>query len=571
MPNRIKVLIKILIATTFFIPLVVLPSSYIFPFIVPKILLFRSVSLLMLGGYILLLFSNWQEYKMRLTPLNLAVGLFFISFGVSTFVGVDWYHSFWDNHERMLGLFTMFHFIAYYCIVGSVVKEWKEWRSLLRIFLLAGSLVMFIGFLQKINPDLLLNRGADRVSATLGNAIYFSGYGMFLFFIGLLLFLKEEVAGWKYFAATGGVLGFLGIFWGGTRGTLLGLGVSLLVFGLSYIATFKGNKKFRNAVALILVAGVLFSASLVIFRQNSFVKNIPGVNRLVSTDFTIKNSKVPRVMAWGIAIDAWKERPVFGWGPNNFYFAFNKYYRPEFLESGWGETWFDNAHNIVMNTLAVQGTAGIIIYFGLFSAVFYSLILAYRKRTIDQHLLAVGLAFAVGHFVHNITVFEDPTSYLYFFFFLAMLNQLTINKDFTLNSSAAPLADKKQRAPGRNISAGLAVFAGLFVLLLIYSTNINPSRANQKTLDSIKAMYTNPSEAIRLYKEAVAIASPHVDDIRNDFTRVAVQKISELAQGNKDIDLAQELFQLSYDESKKNLLLHPLDIRVNLQLVQVNF
>jgi hypothetical protein len=146
----------------------------------------------MLGGYILLLSSNWQEYKARLTPTNIGMSLFFLSFAVSTFFGVDGYHSFWDNHERMLGLFTIIHFTIYYFIISSVVKEWRDWQWLMRIFLFAGSIVMIIGLMQKANPNLLLNQGAERVSATLGNFIYFSGYGSFLFFIGLLLFLKEQ-------------------------------------------------------------------------------------------------------------------------------------------------------------------------------------------------------------------------------------------------------------------------------------------------------------------------------------------------------------------------------------------
>lgn len=109
--NIVKV-IKFLIYCTFFVPLLVLPTSFIFPFIVPKILVFRSLTALMLGGYILLLLINWQEFKPKFSALNVALAAFLASFAVSTFVGVDPYHSFWDNHERMLGLFTIFHYMT---------------------------------------------------------------------------------------------------------------------------------------------------------------------------------------------------------------------------------------------------------------------------------------------------------------------------------------------------------------------------------------------------------------------------------------------------------------------------
>ena len=113
--------IKIVLMTSFFVPLIVLPSSYIFPFIVPKIVFFRSLVLLMLGSYILLLISNWKKYRIKLSAINIAVLIFLLSFSISTFVGVDVYKSVWDSHERMLGLFTIFHYIFYYLII----KRWK--------------------------------------------------------------------------------------------------------------------------------------------------------------------------------------------------------------------------------------------------------------------------------------------------------------------------------------------------------------------------------------------------------------------------------------------------------------
>ena len=176
MQKTLEKILKIVIGITFFVPILVLPTAYIFPFIVPKIIYFRSLVLVMFGLYLILLFSNLEKYRPRFSWVNIAVLLFFISFIISTFVGVDWYKSFWDNHERMLGLFTIFHYVVYYFIITTVVRDWSEWKWLIRTFLLAGSIVMFIGVLQRyVNPELLLNRGGTRVSSTLGNAIYLSG------------------------------------------------------------------------------------------------------------------------------------------------------------------------------------------------------------------------------------------------------------------------------------------------------------------------------------------------------------------------------------------------------------
>lgn len=558
--RRLEMLIKILIGITFFVPLIVLPSSYIFPFIVPKIVWFRSLTLLLLGAYILLLISNFKEYRPKFTPTTVAVLLFFLSFAVSTFVGVDWYRSFWDNHERMLGLFTIFHFVAFYLVVTSVVKEKKDWLWLLRTFLFAGSLVMFIGLLQRANPELLLNNGSDRVSATLGNSIYFSGYGLFLFFVGLYLFLQEKKWNvWKYSAMLGAMLGFWGIFGGGTRGTLLGLLAGLFVLGIGYLVTLKEYKKIRITIACFLGFIVLLGGFSFIYRQTNFVSNIPAVGRLVNTTIDPHN---PRVMAWGIAWQAFLEKPVFGWGPNNYYYAFNEYYRPEFLESGWGETWFDNAHNIVMNTLAVQGAIGLVLYFGLFGATIFILWWGYKKGESNVHLTVVGTAFLAAHFVHNITVFENPTSYLYFFFFLALVNQ-------SADSSYQITDNKLKKVETNSASISWIIFVSLLTLLLIYSTDINPAKANKATLNTIRALYSDPIKAIDLYNSASNIVSPHIDDIRNDFARTAMEQIYKLAE-NKQPDKALKLFNLIHGELQKNLVLHPLDIRIHVQLAQLD-
>jgi len=561
MQKKLILLIRILAIATFFIPLIVIPSKFIFPFIVPKILLFRTAALLMLGAYLLLLRIDWQRYRPRLTPLTIAVSAFVLSFAISTFAGVDWYHSFWDNHERMLGLFTILHFFAYYIILGSVFKEKKDWEWFLRYFLIGGGIVMFLGFWQKyVNPEALLNRGSYRVSATLGNSIYFSGYGLFLIGAGVLSAIWSK-GFWRWFAVIVAILGFWGIFGGGTRGTLLGLLASIFVLCVSYLIVYRQNKKLRYSMIGLLVAGVLSVVLIFVFRETSFVSNLPAVGRLVNTDFKISGSTVPRAMAWGIAVDSWKEKPVFGWGPNNFFFAFNKYYRPQFLESGYGETWFDNAHNIVMNTLAVQGTVGIITYLSVFGTAIFVLWRAYRKNQTDGHMTALGSAFLIGHLVGLITVFENPTSYLYFFFFLAFVNSQISNISAQGGQAISNIKLKQY-----NISFGSLAIVFTVIFLFIYSTNVNPARANMQTLDAVRGVMGSGDYGF--LGQMDNLTSPHIDDIRMDFARSATNVIYANVQAGK-INSVEPMLSQVISELEKNLQLHPLDIRNHLTLADL--
>lgn len=556
MQKRIELFLKVLIGATFFIPLLFFPKSFIFPFIVPKILGFRILTLLMLGAYVILASMDWARYKIRFTWLNISVVLFIFSFGLSTFFGADWYRSFWDNHERMLGLFTVAHYVVYYFIITSVVRTFEDWNWLLRTFLFAGSIVMGIAFIQQFNNEFLLNTSGNRSASTLGNAIYVGGYGIFLTFIGCLLVIREKHNFWKWFAGITGVLGFLGIFFSGTRGAFLGVMAGVIALFIFYFFNLKENKRLRTIIISVILSGLAFFGILFLFRATNFVAHLPLVGRILHISIS-GLSTTTRGMAWGIAVEGWKDYPVIGWGPGNYYYAFNKYYRPEFLRFGYRETWFDNAHNIVLNTLTERGLVGVIIYLSLFGVAIYMLLRAYKKNSLNLHVVGIGMAFLIAHLVQTMTVFENPTSYLYFFFFLAFINAQVALAEM-------PNEEKNLSFTNKPLPVGVAVVSAVFVLLFIYSTDINTARANKATFQVVKAVYKleDPREA---YKLATSIPSPHIDDIRNDFARVVTEGLRQYVKSKKP-ELAIDLFKLVYEELKKNRIMHPKDLRVHSQL-----
>lgn len=558
--DKVILAIKLLIYASFFVPLLVLPSSFIFPFIVPKILAFRSIVIVMLGLYSLLLILDFKEFKPKFTPVNIAVFLFWLSFGLSTFLGVDPYHSFWDNHERMLGFFTITHYVIYFYIVGAVLQTWADYRLALKVFLTAGMGVMFVGFLQVGNPDLLLNQGSDRVASTLGNPIYVGGYALFLSAMAILLFIKEKEQYWRWILGGMFLLSFANIFFSGTRGDILALGVAipLTIFLLAIALRGYGKAKiylWGSLVVFALLFGVLY-----LNRQTDFVKSIPAVGRAINTSYSdIKAS--PRWIAWKIALQGWKDRPVFGWGPNNYFYVFNTHYNPLSLDHGYGETWFDNAHNIVLNTMAVQGTFGILVYLLLFAIAFFSLTIAYRKKHIDLILFIVLSVYVISHLVENITVFENLTSYIYFMFVLAMVSRLTLLPDEN---------NEKVVSNNKNISLGAISTAGILVLILILIFNLQPARANMKSLDAIKMLNQNPPMALTAVEDALHFQSPHIDDIRSDISRSVVQIAYAVMQNQQaQKDFLKKILDVCFTELHKNTELHPLDIRNQMTLSQM--
>jgi len=559
MKNQFLRIFTVLSILTFFVPLAIFPSdlivnNFIFPFIVPKILFFRSLVLLMLIPYIYLIFTYKKEFAPFKHWLHYAVGIYFASLFLSTFFGVDWYNSFWDNHERMLGFFTLFHYFLYYLMISIVFRKKEEWQKLQWWFLGTGSLVMLIAIFQRISPDYLLNGGSWRVASTLGNPIYVGGFGLFLGYIGYLLGMQEKIF-WRRLTAFGlGFLGVVGIFLSGTRGTLLGLMASIGVLLLIYLIFLKGNKKIRMAIGTIMLLGLVLLGILFAFRTSPLVQSIPSVGRLVNSSLT-GDSAGTRLIAWGIAFESWQERPVFGWGPNNYYYAFNKYYRPASLYFGVGETWFDNAHNIIMNTLSTQGIIGVVSYLSLFVIAIVYCFRGYRRGQLDIHTLAVGVAFLVGHLIHNVFVFENPTSYLYFFFFLAWVASLT------RDSSAQSLSGRASGSLSPLVKFGVPVV----IFVVIYITNINVAKANMATLDAVHSVYQgNVPLSLEYYERAKSFHSPHIGDIRSDYIRGGSQLVEQAYRANKNSPQLQDFMNYLYEEQNKNREFRPLDIRIHL-------
>jgi tetratricopeptide (TPR) repeat protein len=418
---------------------------------------------------------------------------------------------------------------------------------------------MFVGLLQVISPNLLLNQGSDRVASTLGNPIYVGGYGLFLMFSAFLLYLKENSRPWKWIEAVLGFVALGGVFYSGTRGSLLGLVVGVVLAAILYAAFLKEQPFIRKGILVCLIAGLVASGILFIFRKTDFVQRIPAVGRAFNTSFT-DFEQSPRAIAWKIAVDSWKEKPLIGWGPNNFFYAFNKYYNPKSLNFGYGETWFDNAHNIVLNTLAVQGAFGVLSYLAFFVGGIIVLWLAFKRKQVDLHMMVIGGAFLVAHFVHNITVFENPTSYLYFVFWLAFVNRIS-SKKYNLLENQATNSSQIKAKPDRLVGSGLVAVTGVLISGLIFIFNVQPARANKSSL--IALSFVNNSTVDRAIEKigvALSFDSPHIDDIRGDIGRSILGVVSQNYQ-KMDKQKAVQLINTIFPSLQENIKLHPQDVR----------
>ena len=131
---------------------------------------------------------------------------------------------------------------------------------------------------------------------------------------------------------------------------------------------------------------------------------------------------------WGIAIDGWKERPLLGWGPENYLNIFDRHFNAEYFkpEKGFG-AWFDRAHSIYFDYLAETGILGLASFLGIFGVFYWQFIKFSKKQALLNGQIGYislperGLLFALlfAYLVQGLALFDVYTIYINLYLFLA--------------------------------------------------------------------------------------------------------------------------------------------------------
>lgn len=471
---------------------VIVTPSTLFPFIVGKYVFFRTAVSLSLIFFLLgLLFQykdirsykiggqypgDWMSQILK-SPLVIAVSLFVFIFLLACFFSVDPKISFWSNFERGEGGLQILYLGVFFLLLVILFRDKKDWQRLFWISILAATLVILYGIaahLKYIDAEMsvrfengveikeLTGRGGpwfqtfkkfvgEKISSTgrfagsLGNPAYTATYLVFaLFYAGYLLITRTNTDNQHQSAKIsinrclliGLLILFLIFFWlAATRGAFIGLGLAIVVAGLYFAYQYK---KWRQW----LLAGIIFLflvvSSLVYFRETPFIKSLPG-SRLFEITLSAETWQ-HRTLMWQAAIKGFKERPLLGWGPENFIKIFSKHFPVKYFNpkaSSFG-AWFDRAHSIYFDYLAETGLLGLLGYLSIFIVFYWQFFKKTRintdkkliytdKKSVsisqNQHQAALqsALLFAlpITYLIQGIVLFETLPLYLNLFIFLA--------------------------------------------------------------------------------------------------------------------------------------------------------
>ncbi len=524
-----------------FMPLIFIPSV-IFPFVFSKIILFQILIGLTFPAYLLLIWMRPEE-RPRSHPLLWSLVAYFVAIAMSVVFAVDPMRAWWGNQERMNGLFSMLHFLAWLLMMSSVAKTWEDWKKLLNVQVVVGGLVAITGIWQKwVNSSAFLYEAGPRVGGVLDNPIYMGVYQMFMFFF--LAFLASRTKSRSLWAWYGflAVLAAFAFIAAASRGPLLGLFAGVAAFTI-FVVLFSDNKKLRLGVMGMIVLALMGYGGLYLQRNEEWVARA-GLGRFVNLTTTLDT----RLIAWKIAWEGFKERPLTGWGFDNFHILFNQKYNPISLRYTLYETWFDRAHNTVLDVLSMTGILGFVTFVSIFVSIFYAAWKAQKKGTIDLPLAALLFALPVAYFVQNLFVFDHPAGFALSYFLFAFVIAAT-REGFLHGTAPTPHEN------GRAFSWGVAIPVALVFLLVVWRASILPFRVSRLSIAAGQQFGT--AAALQKALAAENTWTPYLDEQTFLLSRALVA-----AAGNDQLEKIpswRSWYDLAVRVSKEELRRHPLN------------
>lgn len=429
-------IIKALLFAALLTPLIYTPSL-LFPFVFGKVVFFRVIVELALVAFLAYCFEKWRKGSgagetsrtpLMRHPLVALVALFAFFFALSTFFAVNGYRSFWSDIERGGGLFGLLHLVAF-LLLSVVFFSPRDWLRFFEGSLVVGAVVAIYGWFQYFGVTNMFFAlpAATQPGSFLGNPAYLAGYLILLAGVAFVVGARAPVGWWRKASPFFAAFFFLTLFIAQIRGALLGAAAGIVFFLLyllfSRFPDGSPSRLLKRTAAIILLLMIGGSVLLFTTRTAPVWQSIPGVARFAKESFDI-SSVATRILALGVSWNAFKERPLFGWGPENFNVAYNTHYDPSYAY--YAEDWFDRAHNQVAEAAVTGGIGGLLTYLGLYAGL---IVVVFKHLPVPEgeekrrafFLRPLLAATVIAYFVQNLFLFDTPSSSLILFALIGFL------------------------------------------------------------------------------------------------------------------------------------------------------
>jgi hypothetical protein len=268
-----------------------------------------------------------------------------------------------------------------------------------------------------------------------------------------------------------------------------------------------------------------------------------------------------RLISWKAAYLDFSNHPILGVGHGNYAAIFDKYFDPKFYDYSPGETYFDRAHNNIVDIVSTSGLLGLLAYLSIFVAVFYYLIKSYRQKKISSWQISVLSGLIVAYFVQNLAVFDSLVTYVSLFGLLGF-----VYYNYHQGEIVEPGAKKSALSDEKE----LALWAVMIILALIFIIRFNVRGFQMLSSTIIGYQYvssSDPVQGVEIYKQAFAKSIGYNRDSRGTLVN--------LISGNPQMLLslpaeeAEEILSYAVDLALKNTDYNPGDSLMETQLAKI--
>ncbi len=520
--------------------------------------------------FVLINIFKTKEDWLKAISISLFVGLMasFIALGQYLNTGVI---SKTGSGERLSSSIGNASFFAAYLLINLLLGFYLLWNKELKAKLFFYTWVGFDLFLIAYEIFNRVNIGRGFVLPMLSNKIFLAVFIAIHLAAGLAYWYKNKYQATRLFLAIILLFESFILFSTQTRGSILGLYVGLVILAvLNLIFNRSYNKALKNKLSVLLSLIVLFimvASPVIIYlnRNSSLVLNQPTLYRLTTisiTDITTQS----RLTTWRASFNGLMDRPVFGWGVENYKDAFNKYFPTEIYRDRGSQLWFDRAHNVVMDVAVTSGFLGLAVYLLIYLVVLWQVIKTYRKTRDFSYLII--LITVLAYFIQNMFVFDTLNSEIMIFLILGFIAFLGM--DDVLNNHQLQQSGNKRLPQVKNYTLFPLVFLLVIFIIFAYQFNVKAVQANKLVFKQLAlrqvAGDTYDQRVVDTIKEAIDLSPIGRFETRQQLANY----LMALIKGRKvDNVILAPLAELAIGELKKSIEEEPQNVRHYLYLATV--
>ena len=558
-----------------------------FPYTVPKGLWIHTINWILLAGYLIGIVVNKELYYRYKPKLNFIFYLYviyiFICF-ISSAFGDSFHFSFFGEFQRMTGLYWQLHTIIFLFILSACSNMKKFYYNLFSFLFFIGLIFSIFYILEHhalFSFDMPGYSDQARAVFTTGNPGFVGLYTMSVFLIGFGLFSfnfanihfsflkldnirdKSKYYIYYFYLLLTMFLLLYATILTASRSVIPGLLSGMIMLIILVFLSYRSKFSFRQLVISIsLIIFAFFILSFIFFVTGSLDTSIDRFLNILNNQSDRGDVGLStRLSNTNVVLRAFFEKPLFGYGINNFMIPYNQYVIPTHVT-----TWeMDNAHNLLLNILTTTGLLGLFAYLCLMLTIIFNAIKNGRFIFNDQEYGLSGIIFIVpiffaGYFIHQLFWFDFHEIYILIMIMISVMNvSIKTPLVFTRNLSKfkqliiivfGSMINKNTRF------VSFSIFISIFIIFL--NVEIKMYKAASDVWDYSQITYANSKDKgyIQSKVEQILVASNRYPPMSNEATTFIVNDAIKIAPQLKEPSRSQ-LLNVAFTEGHRAISKHP--------------